>query len=88
MANSLERIHLRTKHFIATIDVQNRTWELNGSFPREIRVIADNPWSGDLLREEIQELYDLESTIRSMMEVRVPVTEAEDGVRMHPVPEG
>lgn len=75
MATSLERVTLRTKHFVATIDTQNRTWELVGNFSHEVRVIEDNPWDGDLLRAEIQELYDLESTIRSMMEVRVPVAE-------------
>lgn len=88
MATSLERIHLRTKHFIAVVDVQNRTWELNGNFPREVRTIADNPWDGDLLRAENRELEDLERMIRSMMEVKAPATEANDGVRMHPVSEG
>lgn len=87
MANSLERIHLRTKHFIATVDVQNRTWELNGNFPHEVRTIPDNPWGSDLLREEIQELRDLEDTIRNMIGIKTPVVEVKDGIHMHSVPE-
>lgn len=86
MANSLERVSLRTKHFIATIDVQNRTWELTGSFPHEVRTVADNPWEGTVLQNEIAELYDLEATIRSMFDVKKPEEES-DGVQLHPVSE-
>ena len=88
MENSLKKIVLRTKHFIASVDVDNRTWQLTGEFLHEVRTIPDNPWGGDLLREEIQELYDLENAIRSMIGIKAPETEGTDGVRLHPVSEG
>ena len=75
MENSLKRIVLRTKHFIASVDVDNRTWQLTGEFLHEVRTIPDNPWGSDLLREEIQELRDLESAIRSMIGIKAPETE-------------
>lgn len=87
MANSLERVLLRTKHFVATIDVQNRTWELTGNFPHEVRTINNNPWKGDVLSPEITELYDLEATIRSMFDVKKPEEES-DGVQLCDVLEG
>lgn len=87
MASSLEKVTLRTKHFIASVDIQNRTWQLTGEFPHEVRTIEDNPWEGNVLCSEIQELYDLENTIRGMMEIKAQGTEAEDGVRLHPVSE-
>jgi hypothetical protein len=84
--SSLERVSIRTKHFAATLNIPNRTWELAGSFPHEVRVVADDPWNNDVLRPEIEELYDLEATIRSMFDVKKP--EVEDGVQLHPVSEG
>ena len=87
MENSLKRIVLRTKHFIASVDVDNRTWQLTGEFLHEVRTIPDNPWGSDLLREEIQELCDLEDTIRNMIGIKTPVVEVKDGIHMHSVPE-
>lgn len=79
MATSLKKIVLKTKHFIASIDIQNRTWQLTGEFLHEVRTIPDNPWEGDILRPEIAELYDLEATIRSMFDVKAPKeAEADD----------
>ena len=75
MASSLEKVTLRTKHFIASVDIQNRTWQLAGEFPHEVRTIPDNPWGSDLLREEIQELCDLENTIRNMIGIKAPAVE-------------
>ena len=44
MESSLKKIVLRTKHFIANVDIKNRTWQLTGEFLHEVRTIPDNPW--------------------------------------------
>ena len=70
MVSTLNRVMLSTAHFVASIDIQNRTWTIAGSFPHEVRTVADNPWEGTILQNEIAELYDLEATIRSMFGVK------------------
>ena len=87
MENSLEKTMLKTKHFIANVYIKNRTWQLIGEFPHEVRTIPDNPWGSELLREEIQELRDLDDTIRNMIGIKTPVVEVKDGIHMHSVPE-
>lgn len=67
-AEKINNVTINTRHFIASVDVQNRTFVIYGDFSdTEIMTLEDEGQKLFLFGDLIAELRDLEAMIRRML---------------------
>ncbi len=81
MTERIKQIKIKTEHFEATVNVAERTFSIFGDFrTKDVYKIPGDPYSQRVLKPIIDELYDLEGAIRSMLPVIKETTLAEEDI--------